>query len=202
LAINQIAAAPDELVGRVDLQRQVITLETRQTSTIPNAPPQCQSICNPINTAVASGCPVASCCQTSFEMGYFNCFQCAAQASNVTDFSLPQQVIDDLVIDCSLHGVSLPKLTYPGQNPNRVLSTMSVAPSTSSTAGLSQTTVFSVTPSPPISQTTITAPPSTTSQTGPAPSSNTASAIKSVESGMLGLGIATLVLGACFYLGL
>ncbi|KDR74500.1 hypothetical protein GALMADRAFT_141530 [Galerina marginata CBS 339.88] len=184
---------------RVNLERHFISLGRRQT-TIPDVPSQCTTVCNPVNTAIASGCPITTCCQSSFEMGYFNCFQCFENAINETDYAAAQQVLDALVSECTSKGFSLQKLTFPGQNPNRTLSSV-VIPSSSQTTAPSQSTVFTATPTPPLSQSTVTALPSTTAP-GPSPAPTTASGSRSAENGWLGVGITTLLLGACFYFGL
>ena len=76
---------------------------------------------------------------------------------------------------CAARGVSLPKLTFPGQDPNRPLSSVSGSPSSTqppsqsqstqsqSTSRVSQITVSSmVSPIPTISQSTVTSLPAST----------------------------------------
>jgi len=75
MLIGPIEAAPELYapVARVNLERQFISLEHRQASPpVDSVPPQCEAGCDPVNTALSSGCPATTCCQASFEMGYFN----------------------------------------------------------------------------------------------------------------------------------
>ncbi|KAF8164899.1 hypothetical protein B0H34DRAFT_648979 [Crassisporium funariophilum] len=177
-------------------------LEARQTAAIPGVPAQCKSDCDPVNTILATGgCPPAQCCLSSFETGYFNCFGCVAQSINFTDFSAPQSVIDTLFVLCAQRGFTLPKLTFPGQNPNRTLSTGAPGPTPSPSLSLSPggptTTIsdpISLPISPGIPQTTVTSLPS---DTNVPPSTQTASAIRITGSG--GSGLIAMILGIWFF---
>ncbi|KAG1902828.1 uncharacterized protein F5891DRAFT_1021356 [Suillus fuscotomentosus] len=82
----------------------------RQSSTVP---PQCTSICDPVNDEVNDGCPMTTCCTQSFETSYYDCLLCA------------QSDLDGLYVSCSDYGYSLQELTLPGQNPSRTLLTSS-----------------------------------------------------------------------------
>ncbi|KAF8966432.1 hypothetical protein BDZ97DRAFT_1698567 [Flammula alnicola] len=199
------------LIARINLRAEG-SLESRQTGTNPAVPPQCETQCDPINSVIAAGCQISTCCQASFEMGYFNCFECVGQAVNLTDYSAIQQTLD------GNSGFSLPKLTFPGQNPNRPLSSVSSAPastlassvtrpglplSTSFLSTLSQTTVTSVSLTPIAPQSTVTSVPT---DTAPAPSPSTAAsfgvrtiAMQNINFGLISV---TLVIGMLFYQGL
>ncbi|KAF9558229.1 hypothetical protein CPC08DRAFT_764086 [Agrocybe pediades] len=125
-----------EIIG---LENDFIPLHRRQSeSGVPLVPPaQCETSCDTITSVLSSdaGCKAETCCKSTFEKNYFNCFQCVAQAANLTDLSGPQFLVDTLFNECALAGFSLPKLTFPGQNTNRVLSSVvSHAPTPVATA--------------------------------------------------------------------
>ncbi|KAF9005185.1 hypothetical protein BDQ17DRAFT_1541167 [Cyathus striatus] len=102
-------------------------LQVRQ-SDIPNVPAVCKSTCDPITTIIASNdCTPSTCCTSQFETGYFDCFQCVGQTFNVTDYTDAQQILDDLVVECTQLGLVIPKLTFPGQDPNRPLTSISIS---------------------------------------------------------------------------
>lgn len=162
-------------------------LDVRQTGN-PNLPPQCQSTCNPVLSAINSNCPRSQCCTASFEQQLFDCFTCLANAASSSNFTTAQATVDELYDACATLGVSLPVLTFPGENPNRPLSSVSgsafsTASSTSSsftssTSHISQTTISSLaSPIPTISQSTVTALPSSTPLPA-APSTSRSSARK------------------------
>ncbi|KIM42931.1 hypothetical protein M413DRAFT_26892 [Hebeloma cylindrosporum] len=190
------ARSPSDLLVRIDLERRA-SFAARQTgggTGIPQVPSQCQSICNPVNTVISAGCTPSSCCQASFEMAYFNCFLCVGQASGLTDYTEIQTVLDEVVNECALIGNDLPKLTFPGQNPNRTLSAVPNLPSstgTASTSRVSQTTVTSVNITPAPYQSTVSAIP-TTSNT-PSTSSVSSLGVRSAQGGMLGVVLASAV---------
>lgn len=110
---------------------------------------------------------------------------------------------------CATLGVSLPVLTFPGENPNRPLSSVSgsafsTASSTSSsftssTSHISQTTISSLaSPIPTISQSTVTALPSSTPLPA-APSTSRSSARKPegvVDLRMMMMMIGSLIAGS------
>ncbi|KAG1858340.1 hypothetical protein C8R48DRAFT_834897 [Suillus tomentosus] len=96
----------------------------RQSSTVP---PQCTSICDPVNDEVNDGCPMTTCCTQSFETSYYDCLLCVGTALNATDYTQAQSDLDGLYVSCSDYGYSLQELTLPGQNPSRTLLTSSSA---------------------------------------------------------------------------
>ncbi|KAF9004713.1 hypothetical protein BDQ17DRAFT_1424556 [Cyathus striatus] len=116
-------------------------LQSRQSN--PDVPAECQSVCDPVNSDIANGCTFAACCTSQFETGYFNCFQCVGQSINFTDFTAPQQLIDGLLEECGQHGFAIPKLTFPGQNPDRSLTTLPISGSTMATTSNIPSTVMS-----------------------------------------------------------
>ncbi|KAF9476470.1 hypothetical protein BDN70DRAFT_882369 [Pholiota conissans] len=112
-------------------------LESRQVGTLPAPPPQCANVCTPVANILNVGCTPTSCCASSFVNGFFNCYTCVGNATDVTDYTTIQQNLDSLVVECTSLGFTEPKLTFPGQNPNRPLS--SIAPSGTSAGGSSST---------------------------------------------------------------
>ncbi|KAF9057341.1 hypothetical protein BJ165DRAFT_1419881 [Panaeolus papilionaceus] len=162
--------ALDGLLRRVSIDESPGALLKRQGA-IPSVPTQCKSTCDPVNSVLSTGtCPIDRCCTTTFTKGYFDCFTCVADAVQLTDFSAPQALVDRITTTCASRGISLPVLTFPGQNPSRPLAT--VAPPTSIAPSVSRTTITNTdditsTPSSStttsISQSTVTAPPSATS---------------------------------------
>ncbi|KAF9558230.1 hypothetical protein CPC08DRAFT_639291 [Agrocybe pediades] len=108
----------------------------RRQSLIPNGlPPDCEALCTSVDNTTSSGCKVSVCCTPEFEMDYFNCFSCAAKALNTTDLTVPQANVDMLFDDCAAEGILLPKLTFPGQNANRTLTSVASVPSQVSSMG-------------------------------------------------------------------
>jgi len=217
MGINQISAMPEpSILVRVP----AAFLERRQTGTTspPDVPAGCESSCDPVSSALAAGCTAATCCQSSFEMGYFSCFECAANASNVTDFSVPQQDLDELIDLCAALGLALPKLTFPGQNPNRTLSTIAnsaantASSSTSSTPAAvpsqitisnpAQTSLFSTTSTSQLVQSTVASLPSNTSPAGPSPTTSSASSIKIAAYSWLEGQVVALVIAVSLYYSL
>ncbi|KAJ7229142.1 hypothetical protein GGX14DRAFT_344859 [Mycena pura] len=168
--------------------RPILALTRRQNG-VSDVPPQCVSDCDPINSILATNtCPPAECCTPQFEMGYFSCLKCVGLADNVTtaEFAQAQGLVDALDIACSKLGFALPKLTLPGQNPNRTVATVSVSasgsgrPSASSKMQITLSAPPSFSPSAtmPIStmpQVTVTEIPSTVALPSPAtPTTNSA----------------------------
>ena len=99
--------------------------------------------------------------------------------------------------ECANLGFQLPVLSFPGQSPNRTLS--SVAPPSS------QTTVATITfaPPPPFIPTTVNPTfPTTTSATStqaPLPKSSSSSGIRSAETSCFNLAASAIMLGLWFY---
>ncbi|EDR05008.1 uncharacterized protein LACBIDRAFT_294917 [Laccaria bicolor S238N-H82] len=118
-----------------DLALRIPSLEARQTSTVPSVPSQCESVCDPVNTVLESGCTPSQCyCTTSFESGIYDCFVCVGTATNTTDYTQEQQELDTIVQLCAANGVTLPELTFPGSSS-----------STSSSSTRQQTVITSLT---------------------------------------------------------
>ncbi|KAF8531840.1 hypothetical protein JB92DRAFT_2846877 [Gautieria morchelliformis] len=107
----------------------------RQTGLPAAIPSQCSSICTPALMALqACNPPMVSCfCAPSLQSGLFNCYSCAGQAGNSTDYSTPQMQIDEITATCDQVGMPLPIRTFPGQNPNRTLVTTATSLSQTST---------------------------------------------------------------------
>ncbi|KII96017.1 hypothetical protein PLICRDRAFT_236625 [Plicaturopsis crispa FD-325 SS-3] len=101
-------------------------LASRQNG-IPNVPPACTSLCNPVNTQVNQGCTPTACCTSSFNAAYGTCLACVGTELNITDFSGAQQDLDQLYGECLEVGRVVPELTLPGQNPHRSLPVVSGA---------------------------------------------------------------------------
>ncbi|KAF5322794.1 hypothetical protein D9619_001175 [Psilocybe cf. subviscida] len=169
--------------------RHVIMLDGRQLPLDPTVPSQCQNDCTPTVLAIldSNQCSIVTCCSTTFNTGFFNCAKCVGQASSTSNFTIIQETLDMLHNQCASVGISLPKLTFPGQNPNRQLSSVasvastraasgsqaaasSSAPGSNSTVatpsstGISQITITALDPtitSPTIAQSTVTSPANT-----------------------------------------
>ncbi|KAK0206045.1 hypothetical protein DFS33DRAFT_552844 [Desarmillaria ectypa] len=126
---------------------RALHIVNRQNSNIPS---QCQTPCSAASALINANCSPAQCCTTDFENNYVTCVECIGSVANVMDYSQYQIVVDEFVIQCSINGIAIPKVTLPGQNENRPLSTSAIASSISSAA--SGTSDGSSTP---ISQSTI-----------------------------------------------
>ncbi|KAJ6627334.1 hypothetical protein B0H10DRAFT_1993977 [Mycena sp. CBHHK59/15] len=156
-----------------------------QMRELSNVPAACKADCDPFTPFLQGvSCPIAQCCTTLFEAAYFNCFKCVGTATNA-DFSIAQQYVDVVTTSCFIEGITLPELTFPGQNPNRTLatalpagaSTLPIFPSAAasgsssgsavSASAASQTAPLSVSPS-------ATAPPTQSTVTSPAPAASSA----------------------------
>ncbi|PPR03329.1 hypothetical protein CVT24_012605 [Panaeolus cyanescens] len=164
--------ALDGLLRPISIEPSSGTVHRRQGA-IPSVPSQCKSTCDPINTILSTGCRPQQCCTESFTKGYFDCFECVADSVGLTDFTDAQTIVDGIITTCAARGISLPVLTFPGQNPSRTLAT--VAPPSTSNPTTSRTTISNtgdVTSTPDssttrISQSTVTSLPTPTT---PAPS--------------------------------
>jgi len=168
----------------------VYPFQSRQT-------PTCDSRCTPIIGTVASNnCTPSECCSESFENEYFNCFVCVASVVDLTDYTEPQSNIDLLYDECANLGLRIPVLTFPGQNPNRTLSSVEPPPS--------QTTVATITfaPLPPFFPTTTVKPTvptasSTNSTQAPPPMSSLSSGIRSAETSCFNLIASAIMVLLC-----
>ncbi|GLB33297.1 hypothetical protein LshimejAT787_0101810 [Lyophyllum shimeji] len=65
-----------------------------------NVPAQCKSICDPVNSQIAS---------------YFNCAVCVGNAIEITDYTAPQAFLNSFRQQCASAGVQVPALVFPGQ---------------------------------------------------------------------------------------
>ncbi|KAK0490513.1 hypothetical protein IW261DRAFT_17814 [Armillaria novae-zelandiae] len=124
----------------------------RQVSGIPS---QCQTPCSAANALISANCTPLQCCTSGFENDYVSCEGCFGNAMNLTNYTVPQTTVDNLVVMCSLRGIVIPKVTFPGQDPNRQLATSAIASSTSravsgtssgSSTPTSQSTITSIAP--------------------------------------------------------
>lgn len=186
----------------VQLQTYVVALDPRFLSwsralhvvsrQIQGIPSQCQTPCSAADALISANCTQPQCCTSEFESNYVSCIDCVGNANNITDYTLPQTTVDELVVSCSLKGIVIPKVTFPGQNPNRQLATSAVASSasravsgtgSSSSTLTSQSTITSIAPgsSTPVTEGS-SAPASAT--TTPA-STGTADSVVAMESGIL-----------------
>ncbi|KAG2151710.1 hypothetical protein BD769DRAFT_973 [Suillus cothurnatus] len=145
-------------------------------------PSQCTPSCDPVQSEMNDGCPIAICCTQSFETSYYNCLLCVGTAENTTDYTTSQADLDNIYVSCYNSGYPLQELTLPGQNPSRTLPTTSsditsTTTDTSSASVSASTSVTSVSSS--ISQTTIlpSSSSSTSSGTSTSASDTTTSTI-------------------------
>ncbi|KAF9458000.1 hypothetical protein BDZ94DRAFT_1325830 [Collybia nuda] len=151
-----ITVAQLTIVGARSLGGQnlsIIRLGARQSNPLPVVPAQCKTTCDPVNSLIFSNtCPVSQCCTPSFEMAYFNCIICVGGVANLEDYSAPQNILDRILSDCATRGRALPKLTFPGQNPDRPLSTLPFSGSATHITSLSRSAASNTTTrvNPPI----------------------------------------------------
>ncbi|KAK0242243.1 hypothetical protein EDD85DRAFT_810557 [Armillaria nabsnona] len=110
---------------------RALHVASRQVSGIPS---QCQTSCSAASDLVNADCTPTQCCTSSFENNYVSCIECVGSAANLTDYSQFQTIVDQLVVLCSANGIAIPKITFPGQDPNRQLSTSAIPSSTSGAA--------------------------------------------------------------------
>ncbi|KIL67401.1 hypothetical protein M378DRAFT_159824 [Amanita muscaria Koide BX008] len=119
-------------------------------------------------------CTPQACCTSTFEQDYLACFTCIGKAQNNTDYTSYQTQLDQFTAACDASGISVPKLTFPGQDPNRALPslTLGTLPASTtrttatnspggSTTSVVQTTITTL-PTIATSPTTITTLPTTT----------------------------------------
>ncbi|KAF8803933.1 hypothetical protein BYT27DRAFT_7109025 [Phlegmacium glaucopus] len=196
------------LTARIDLGPvDIYAFHRRQTTGGVPAPPECESTCNPVNSILTSAntCTPSQCCSASFENSYFNCFVCVATTVNLTDYSVPQSLIDTLYDLCASLGIQLPVLTFPGQNASRPLSSVQSLPSPqtpiSTTTSLPLPPVFQTTIGPSTSPTTTSTSPQATATTStPNPTSTKLSTgIRSMETSCFSLIASAMILGTWFY---
>ncbi|KAK0231294.1 hypothetical protein IW262DRAFT_1343357 [Armillaria fumosa] len=175
---------------------RALHIASRQVQGIPS---QCQTPCSAADALISANCTQPQCCTSEFESNYVSCIECVGNAANITDYTLPQTTVDELVVSCSLKGIVIPKVTFPGQNPNRQLATSAVASSTSravsgtgsgSNTLTSQSTITSIAPasSTPVTEGSIAPTSATTTPTG----TGTADSAVAIESGILWI-VPTLV---------
>lgn len=141
-------------------------LLTRQT---PSGIDQCQTPCAPIMNFIGAGqesCTPQACCTSTFEQDYLACFTCIGKAQNNIDYTSYQTQLDQFTAACDASGISVPKLTFPGQDPNRALPSLTLGTLPASTAtnspGGSTTSIVQTTIT---TLPTITTSPTTTSPT-------------------------------------
>jgi len=122
--------------------------ENRQI--LSSVPSQCEPDCDPINDQIQASCTTSKCCTANFETGYFTCLKCVGTAIKIEDYSSAQNVLDTLFKQCAAQGVILPKLTLPGQDPDRPMptdhATAGPIPQSSSPAVKTTETVASAAP--------------------------------------------------------
>jgi len=100
------------VVGSIEARKSGSLLASRQAPI--TVPSQCESPCNSTLSVAENGCSsISQCCSSQFEKDFFNCFLCIGQSAHATDWSLPQQLIDNLEKECSVAGSPLPSLTFP-----------------------------------------------------------------------------------------
>ncbi|KAF9458001.1 hypothetical protein BDZ94DRAFT_1227017 [Collybia nuda] len=171
------------LVGDLQAEDRAFRFSRRQTPNgpppAPSLPPECQTICDPVNSAIET-CTPTSCCTSTFETAFFGCFICIGGTTTTSNYTMIQGILDDLVRTCANNGIQIPTLTFPGQDPNRPLSgagnsSTATGPTTPNTrspsAGVGSTTTSAsliiTTDLGPPQQTTITSLPTTTGPNAP-----------------------------------
>ncbi|KAF5357633.1 hypothetical protein D9758_007521 [Tetrapyrgos nigripes] len=116
-----VAALPDPFLS------SLLVLHPRQTGTGINIPPACVSTCGTAPQTFTQSCTpnfsASGCCVESFEMDLFNCYVCIGSVQNITNYAVPQQTLDQMIVACAAVGSPIQKLTLPGQDPNRALAT-------------------------------------------------------------------------------
>ncbi|KAF8814425.1 hypothetical protein BYT27DRAFT_7082269 [Phlegmacium glaucopus] len=201
MEVIQLAVAAGTLTGltaRINLGSADLFQRRQTTSINVQVPPECESTCSPVISFItANNCPPLQCCSSSFETSYSACIMCLANALNMTDYSTAQSLVDTLYEQCLNNGIQLPVLTYPGQNPNRPLSSIFQPSSLNSQITLP----FSPDPSDSITQVTISAlTASTTIHSSPDPSQTSLfSGTKSVGTSYSNLIAIAMMLGTWFY---
>ncbi|KAJ7283286.1 hypothetical protein C8J57DRAFT_1292042 [Mycena rebaudengoi] len=172
------------VIGAPGSIKLVQGLRMRQLDGIPNVPAMCRNDCSPFAGFLAgASCPVTQCCIPLFEAGFFNCFLCIGQAQNVTDFSIAQTFVDVLTTSCTAEGLTLPELTFPGQDPQRTLATM--LPPGASTAPIFPSVGQTVPPRSSSAQITITSQSGASGASAPTSSHGTSSAPRSTVTAPL-----------------
>ncbi|KAK0191443.1 hypothetical protein F5146DRAFT_601551 [Armillaria mellea] len=121
----------------------------RQVSGIPS---QCQTPCSAADALVSANCTQPQCCTSGFENDYVTCVECVGNAANITNYTLPQTTVDELVVSCSLKGIVIPKVTFPGQDPNRQLATSVIAASGTGDGSSTPTSLLTSVVTPATSQ--------------------------------------------------
>ncbi|KAG6809348.1 hypothetical protein H0H92_000597 [Tricholoma furcatifolium] len=167
--------------GRLEGRSPSATLSARQTSTS-SVPAPCVSTCTAPLDALANNCTPQECCSSTFETEYYNCIVCVANTEGITDFTAPQQELEDLQQLCASDGLAIPTLFFPGQGPSSSGSSSSAkptttassktatSPSSSTSTSASVTTTFSSLSVPPITSVTQQTVTAVTSATTPTPS--------------------------------
>lgn len=196
------------LTARIDLE--TVFQRRQATSSPPPTPAQCESTCESVAPIIESGCSmISACCSATFEMSFFDCLVCTNAATNVTDYTEAQSTINSLYDECASFGLQLPVLTFPGQNPNQLLSSVAQISSSQISSSQITVTISSVrVPTPSIIQMTVNAltssSPMVTATSPNTTATNTSTAtsfsgIRSVETNYFNLIASVMTLGTCLY---
>jgi len=109
-----------------------------------SVPSSCASSCDPVNDEISLGCPVTSCCTTTFETLYYNCLDCVGAALNTGNYSSAQNNLNLLYTTCVDSGYILSPMALPGQTASNASSS---APTKSSGTTTGKTTTGDAIPS-------------------------------------------------------
>ncbi|KAF8907215.1 hypothetical protein CPB85DRAFT_1436624 [Mucidula mucida] len=112
-----------------------------------DVPPECQASCAIADPLTDGTCTADVCCTSDFANSYVECIECVGSNINATDYTNFQGIIDSLKVQCDAEGLPIPKLTFPGQDPDRPLSSIVLSSTASSSAASSRSTSAATTSS-------------------------------------------------------
>lgn len=181
----------------VQLRAKSFLLGARQAT--PNVPPECGAVCAPVVTI--NSCTPSECCTASYEQQLYDCFACIVTTGGSSNYTIAQATVDGLYNACAGQGLTIPILTFPGQDPGRPVSSISgaAAPTSTESQTSSQSVVTSLSAplstTAPVSQSTVTSLPSTTALPSVASSSPTTNSARKME-GSVDLHIPLMMIGS------
>ncbi|KAF9033089.1 hypothetical protein BDZ89DRAFT_1158386 [Hymenopellis radicata] len=109
-----------------------------------DVPPECQASCAVADPLTDGTCTLDVCCTSDFANSYVECIECVGNKVGATDYTNFQGILDSLKVQCDAENLPIPKLTFPGQDPDRPLSSIVL----SSTAGSSASSAAPASTSP------------------------------------------------------
>ncbi|KAF8505029.1 hypothetical protein BU17DRAFT_71549 [Hysterangium stoloniferum] len=183
-----ILAATFQLVLAVNGVNNLLSLPkgVQSLAIVPSPiPTECQGNCSsPVSLLQTCAPPIGSClCTPTFQTGLFNCYICLGGVQRATDYDQAQRDLDLITTSCDAFSLPLPKLTLPGEDPNRIISTAALP------SGVSGTVL-----SPPLSSSPVSSANANASTGGTAPSSVplTQTVAQAVSTtGLVGSGLTT-----------